>query len=194
MTGRKVRKKYAAFTLAELLLVVIIIVMLSGIGGGMAMGSFKKARLDKVVRHFLYAAKHARLKAIELQRPCILSLDAEEKTFVLLVYSVDELTGLAEQVMLNDFYFKKPVELPGDVEFEEIKITTVEGTVIDSTEQEMEIAFLADGTAQQARIQIGNEKHIYTVCISASTGRAKVYPGTGDDIEPTTVDLEEQTL
>ena len=192
MTGQKIRKKYAAFTLAELLLVVVLIVMITGIGGAMAMGSFKKARLDKAVRHFLFTAKHARLSAIERQSPCILSINTEEKTFVLLVYYVDEFTGLAEQVMLNDFYFKKPVVLPDDVEFAGIMITTVDGTEIDNTVQETEIAFLPDGTAQQAMIQIGNEKHIYTVCISAATGRAKVYPGTGEDIEPATVDLEEQ--
>ncbi len=192
MIGQKVRKKYAAFTLAELLLVVVLIVLISGIGGAMAMGSFKKARLDKAVRHFLFTAKHARLNAIERQSPCILSMNTEEKTFVLLVYSVDELTGLAEQVMLSDFYFKKPVVLPDDVEFGEINITTVNGIEIDNTVQETEIAFLPDGTAQRAMVQIGNERHIYTVCISAATGRAKVYPGTGQDIVPTTVDLEEQ--
>ncbi len=192
MTGQKIRKKHAAFTLAELLLVVVLIVLISGIGGAMAMESFKKSRLDKAVRHFLFTAKHARFKAIELQSPCILSINTEGKTFVLLVYSVDELTGLAEQVMLNDFYFKKPVVLPGDVKFGEIRITTVDGTQIDNTQQEPEIAFLPDGTAQQAMVQIGNQRHIYTVCISAATGRAKVYPGTGQDIEPTTVDLEEQ--
>ncbi len=192
MTGQKIRKKYAAFTLAELLLVVVLIVMITGIGGAMTMGSFKKVRLDKAVRHFLFTAKHARLNAIERQSPCVLSINTEEKTFVLLVYSVDELTGLAEQIMLNDFYFKKPVVLPDDVEFAGIKIATVDGTEIDNTQQETEIAFLPDGTSQRATVQIGNQRHIYTVCISAATGRAKVYPGTGQDIEPTTVDLEEQ--
>ena len=192
MTGRKIRKNYAAFTLAELLLVVVLIVMISGIGGSMAMGSFKKARLDKAVRHFLFTAKHARLNAIERQSPCILSINTDEKAFVLFVYSVDELTGFAERVIVNDFYFKKPVVLPGDVNFEQIIITNADGTEIDNTQQETEIVFLPDGTSQRAMVQISNEKHIYTVCISAATGRAKVYPGTGEDIEPTTVDLEEQ--
>jgi Tfp pilus assembly protein FimT len=193
MTERKAACRLAGFTIVELMVVVVLIVLLAGAGGGVVtLRTFKKIQADSAVRHLMFAAKHAKLTAIERQSPCILALDTEENAFGLFINVVDEQTGMTQQMPLNDFYFKKAVDLPGDVEFEDIRITSLDGTEPDYNEQVRQVVFLPDGTAQRSVIQIGDGNTHFAVSISAATGKAKVYVGTGEDIPPDTVDLEQQ--
>jgi hypothetical protein len=85
------------------------------------------------------------------------------------------------------------VEFEGDVTFEDAKITPLSAEPVSEGEQEQRIAFLPNGTAQSAMVQIGDGKTHYTIAIVASTGRVILYPGSADkitDAKNTTVDLE----
>ena len=183
-----------AFTIVELLLVVVIVALLAGVGGGIYVGTYKSMSVKKAARDFLFAAKYARMTAVERQSPCMIELDTERNQFALTIYALDEETGRTEPVPLRDFFFKKPVELAGGVEFEDIQIMPVGmAEVTEAEEDEVRtIAFLPDGTAQSAVVQIGNGKNHYTASICAATGRAKVQIGTAEEVITRTIDLDEE--
>jgi type II secretory pathway pseudopilin PulG len=188
----KIDAERGGFTIAEILLVVIIVALVAGVGGGIWVGTYKKMLAEKAALGFVFAAKHARLTAIERQSPCMMELDTEENRFALVIYALDVETGRTEQVPLRDFYFKKPVEFAGDVEFEDIQITPIGEREMAEADEEKTIVFSPDGTAQSAVIQMGDGRNHYTVSISAATGRAKMHFGTADEVETGTVDLDEE--
>lgn len=188
----KFREQQHGFTIAEILLVLFIIVLIGTVGGGICVGTYKRMLAEKAARDFAYAAKYARITAIERQSPCRMLLNPEKNAFALLVYQLDQETGRTEQVPMRDLYFKKPVEFGGDVKFEGIKITPVGAEQITQDEQPETIVFSPNGTASSAIVQIGDGKNHYTVSICAATGRAKMYTGTADKAVSTSTDLDAQ--
>lgn len=186
----KVKAKRCGFTLAEVLVVVIIIGLLAGLGGGIYVGTHKRMLVEKAARDFVLTAQYARIMAIEKQRQYKIQLDAANNGFFLATTQLDEEGGQTEQVIVKNS-FCRPVEFEGQVIFEDIKITPIGlQTTTEDDEQEQTIVFSPDGTAQSAVIQIGDGKTHYTVSIFAATGKAKVYFGTSDDVEIGFIDLD----
>ena len=191
-TQYDIRNTKSGFTLAEMLLVVLVIALLAGVGGGIYVGTYKKMLVKKSARDFLRAAKYARITAIERQRRCKIELDTAESMFALINYELNEETGEVEQVIVRDLYFKSPVSFEGDVVFEGIEITPIGSQEAAESEQETAIVFSPNGSAQSAIIQIGDGQNHYTVSICAANGRAKIYEGTAGEVEISTVDLDEE--
>jgi len=180
------------FTIVEILLVVVVIALLAGVGGGIFVGTYKRMLAERSARDFVLAAKYARITAIERQSPCKMVLDTENNGFALVVYGLNEETGQTEQVPLRDSYFKKAVEFPGGVEFEDIQITPIDpGRVTDAEDKET-IVFSPNGTAQSAVIQIGDGENHYAVSICGATGKTRVHFGTAEEVETRTIDLDEE--
>ncbi len=180
------------FTIAELLAVIMIIALLGGVGGGVYVNSHRRTLVEKAARHFLVAAKYARILAIEQQRPCKLRLDTENKTFVLTRPEYSTQTEETEELIVRDLYFK-PATLEGDVQFEAIEIVpTGQETTDDEDEMQSTIVFRPNGTSQWALVQIGDGKTHYTVSVSAATGKARIEFGTADNVEFTYFDLDEE--
>jgi prepilin-type N-terminal cleavage/methylation domain-containing protein len=186
----KLRRQRHGFTLAEVLLVLFIIVLIGTVGGGMCVGTYKRMLAERAAKDFAYAAKYARISAIERQSPCRMLLNPEENAFALLVYQFNEESGQTEQVPMRDLYFKKPVEFGGAVKFEGIKITPIGAEQVTEDEQPETIVFSPNGTASSAVVQIGDGTNHYTVSICAATGRAKMYVGEADEVASTTTDLD----
>jgi len=186
----KVKTNRCGFTLAEVLVVVIIISLLGGLGGGIYVGTYKKILVEKAARDLFLTAQYARIMAIEKQRQYKILLDVTNNGFLLSTTQWDEESEQTEQMVVKDS-FCRPVEFTGEVQFEDIQITpTGIETTIETDEDEQVIVFSPNGTAQSAVIQIGNGKTHYTVTISAATGKAKVYFGTAEDVEIGTIDLD----
>ena len=186
----KVKAKHCGFTLAEMLVVVIIISLLAGLSGGIYVGTYKRMLVEKAARNFVLTAQYARIMAIEKQRQYKIQLDAANNRFYLATTQLDEEGEQTEQIIVKDS-FCKPVEFEGEVRFEDIKITPIGlETTTEDDEQEQTIVFSPDGTAQSAIIQIGDGKTHYTVSIFAATGKAKVYFGTSENVELGVVDLD----
>jgi Tfp pilus assembly protein FimT len=190
MKNNKNKTGSRGFTIAELLIVVLIIVLAVGIGGGIYVGPYKKMLVEKSAKDFLIAAKYARVLAIERQQRCRIQFDKNNKQFGLVADRFDEKTGENKAIEVRDEVIKK-MKLAGDVEFENIKIVPLASQEDYSPEQMSSITFLPDGTSQKAVVQIGDGKDHYTVSISAATAKAKVTEGTVRDVKDEIVDLDE---
>ena len=191
MKTQNLKTRRCGFTIAEMLLVVVLIVLIAGVGGGFTVGTYKKMLTEKAARQFLLASKYARITAIERRSTCRMELDTQNNSFALTVDQLNSQTDETEKVVVQDLFFR-PVELAGDVEFESIQIDSVGSEELFEQEESRSIAFFPDGTAQSAVIQIGDGKNHITVSILAATGKVKMYPGTAQEVKVGTIDLDEQ--
>lgn len=181
-------KKYG-FTLIELLVVIAIISLVASLGSGMLFGTYERLKVDKAASNLLLTAKYARMMAIEQQKQYKLCLDSLNNAFYLMTTLFDEDTGQAEEVIVQDPYCK-PVILEDNIRFEGVQITPIGLVAANETEDLSTIFFLPDGTAQSAVVQIGNEKTHYALSINAATGKAKLFPGTIENVKTSTIDLD----
>ena len=182
------RNTNSGFTIIEVLVVITIIALIAGVGGGFNMGTYKRIQVEKAARDFFLAAKYARIMAIERQQSYTIMLDTTNGGFFIAFDQFNEETEQTEQTIVRDLY-SKPVEFSGDIKFEDIQITSLSP---DASEEQTEIVFLPNGTAQLAIVQIGDGENHYTVNINAATGKAAVKPGTAEEIQITTVDLDKE--
>jgi Tfp pilus assembly protein FimT len=186
-----VKTKGSGFTFTELMLVIAAIVLLAGIGGGFYVGTYRRLQVEKAARDFLYVAKLARITAIERQSPCEIELDAENNGYSVLIYEYDEEDKRTHKVPPRGTY-ARPVQLEDNVEFEDIKVTSLVSGEGTTTGEGRTIVFSPNGTAQEAVIQIGDGQNHYTVSINAATARATLIVGTARNVETETVDLDEE--
>jgi prepilin-type N-terminal cleavage/methylation domain-containing protein len=185
----ELRESRGGFTLTEVLLVVLIIALVGGAGGGLYVSTYKRLQVDRAARDFLLTAQYARIMAIEQQSRYTMQLDAANKRFWLTTGQLDAETGQTAEVEVQDFYCK-PVEMTDEVSFEDVQITPMSMESQEASDEEDAIAFLPNGTAQTAVVQIGDGKTHYAISIDAATGKATLYFGTAKDIKVNSVDLD----
>ena len=181
-------KMPAGFTLIEILLVAAVCGLLAGVACWFTVGGYKRMLVEKTAKDVFFAAKYARILAIEKQSPYRLLFNVKENFFCL---SSGE-TGSDAQEMISDQY-TKPRMMDGEVQFEKIEISP---TFRVDDEQESDsgekmIVFNPDGTADTAIIQIGDGKNHYTVYLSAGSGRAEVCFGEAKEVRKKIIDLDE---
>jgi len=181
--------KQHGFTLIELLVVIAIISLVASLGSGMLFGTYERLKVDKAASNLLLTAKYARMMAIEQQRQYTLCLDSLNNEFYLVTTLLDEQTGQVDEVIVQDPYCR-PVMFEDNIRFEDVQITPIGFGTAAETEGLSTIVFLPDGTAQSAVVQIGNEKTHYALSINAATGRAKLIPGTIENVKASTIDLD----
>ncbi len=187
--GLKTEAKRPGFTIAELLMVVLLISLIGGVGGGLYVGTYRKMLAEKAARDIVFAAKYARMMAIEKQRPYKMEFDTINNAFQLTYAGYDEQTEQVQQGIVRDVYFK-PVQFRGDVKFEDIQIVPVGSSTQIEDPDQTAVVFWPGGTAQLAVVQVGDGKNHYTVHIAAATGKAKMYFGTPENLTIGTFDLD----
>jgi prepilin-type N-terminal cleavage/methylation domain-containing protein len=185
----EVKPQQRGFTIVELLLVVVVIALIGGVGGGLYVGTYKRLLVEKAARDLLLTAKYARIAAIERVRPHEIQLDVQNNGFWLATSLLNEETGQTEQSIVKNYYCK-PVQFPGDVKFEDVKIAPVGTETTTEAENQQRIVFSPNGNAQLAVVQIGDGKTHFTVSISAATGKAAMYFGKAENVKIKAVDLD----
>jgi len=185
------QKRRGGFTLTEMLLVVMIISLIGGAAGGVYVGTHRRMLVDKTARDFLLTAQYARIMAVERRECYTMQLDLANNKFWLATWQWDAQAQGTKQIIVRDPYCK-PVELTGDVKFEDVVVAPLGVETRQETDEENGIVFLPDGTAQSAVVQIGDGKTHYAISISAATGKATMYFGTVKEVETTSVDLDAQ--
>ena len=177
------------FTLIEILLVVTVIALLAGAVGGRFMGTYQSRLVAKAARELVLACQYGQVLAVEHQILVKLKLDQRGNRYALVVYRISETTGRTEQQEIDNQYFK-PTELPGDLQFEEVYVrsrTDFEGA---EDTQRNDIAFLPNGSADEALVRIGNGRTSYTLQVSAVTGKVSMAFGQVQMVTDT-IDLDE---
>lgn len=177
------------FTIPEVLLVVIIIGLITGAGTGLYVGTFRSMQVKKAALDFLLTARYARIMALERQTQCTMELDMVNQAFLVTTLRWDEANQEMTLEVVRDLYCK-PVQFEGEVQFEAADVTPGQWEAQQRAEEVKTITFNANGTAQEAVVQIGNGKTHYTISIDAPTGRARMYFGTAENVKVTTTDLD----
>jgi prepilin-type N-terminal cleavage/methylation domain-containing protein len=186
---KKMRK---GFTVAELLVVVLIIGLITSAGAGLYVGTFKKLQVEKVAYDFFLVAKYARLMAVEEQQQYKMELNLTTKGFYLTTTQWDEENGQSQQQIVKNYYCK-PVQMAGDVAFESVEIVPNGWETESDTDEIKSITFSPNGTAQSSLVQIGDGQTHYSISISPATGKAKIFFGTVENVKVSTVDLDAQS-
>jgi prepilin-type N-terminal cleavage/methylation domain-containing protein len=177
------------FSLVELLLVVAIIVLIGSVGSGMYANTYKKLLVQKAAKQFLLTARYARIAAIEQGRAYELMMDTANGKFFLMTTLMDEDTGESQRTPVRDYYCK-PVDLEGEVKFEDVEVTTFLAAPTSDEGQERKITFLPTGATESAVVQIGDGTWHYTIVLMAATGQATLSEGTAEQVRTTMVDLD----
>lgn len=186
------KTRHCGFTLIELLVVIALISLVASLGGSMLLGTYDRLKVDKAASNLLLTAKYARMMAIEQQKKYTLCLDVLNNEFFLMTIVLDEQTGQSEEVIVRDPYCK-PVILEDNIRFEDMHITPISTDTTAWEDELSTIAFMPDGTAQAAVVQIGNEKTHYSLSINAATGRTKLIFGTLENVKTSTIDLDAES-
>lgn len=188
-TGRRSR----GFTLTELLAVIAVVALAAGLGGTSMVNTYRRLVVEKGARDVFSLMRYAKVAAVEYQSTVFLKFDREQGQAWLEADRTDALTGLRQREVIRNS-FCKPVTLATGVAFEQLFSLDQSETEMaereETSSQESGIRFLPNGTATDAAVQIGNERHQYTVVLTAATGRARLQAGPIKDLTPTKIDLD----
>ncbi|MBN2588839.1 MAG: prepilin-type N-terminal cleavage/methylation domain-containing protein [Sedimentisphaerales bacterium] len=181
------------FTLVELLVVIIIMTILTGIGVGVFSGASQRLQVQRAASTLLMMAQYARMSAIENQRVYKLYLDNANNEFYLLTTLFDEQNGTAEEILIED-NIVSPVYLEEPITIEDVRILSNDYNSGSSSSNQYIIAFTPDGTSQTSAVQIGDQQSHYTLSVNEVTGKSKLIEGTIDDVKVDTIDIDAENF
>ncbi len=174
------------FTLIEILLVLVVIVLLAGAGWGIYRGTYERMLVKSAATKLVLAAKEARLTAIRQGCYCEIELSQDGKGFVVSARLPGEITEQMETTILRH----GNVEFGGHVMVEKATIKPVYGRGVFEREGRGQIIFRPDGRVDAAMLQFGDGKNHYSVRICSGTGKAKLFRGTAEQIKVGVIDLD----
>ncbi len=184
------KTQMGGFTLIELLVVIVIMTILTGISAGVFTGANQKLEVQKAANSLLIMAQFARMSAVEQQRAYKLYIDNTNQEFYLLTTLVDEESGTAEEIIIEDSLCA-PVVLEGSIIIEDVRVLSNDYDTANTPRNIYVIAFAPDGTSQSAVVQIGDKEKIhYTLSVNEVTGKSKLFAGTIENVKIDTIDLD----
>jgi len=183
-----------AFTLIELMVVVVVIALAAGLGGGVYVGSYKRMMVEKAAKDVWLMAKYARIAAIEQQQNLYLEMDkANQRCWVATTqFDPNNLNaGLLGELGVVQNSFCRPVDLPSGVEFEAVSVGLAASAENEDVEEFSRVLFRPNGTAESAVILIGDGNTRYGITVNGATGAARLILKAEDIVAADlSVDLE----
>lgn len=165
------------------MVVVVIMAVLAGMAIPQFFGRSQAVALRQSARELLDAALYAQHLAVTQRRPIRLVLDAREGSFE--IQRQDE----PDSYKKLQYGVIRSGRLPKNVRFNDIRIDAGEGTTTAAWDEPF-ITFTPIGGADAAIIQIGNDKTVYSILISSTTGRAKLVRGAENQLPNDRQDLD----
>ncbi len=186
------RKKNNAFTLVEILLVVLLIALCSMVVGYRFYRSMDRTALGISANRLSHTVRYARLLAAEHHKPCDLHIDMDDNSYWLTVRQAPEVVGKnpdkseedrPEEVVNNAY--SKPDELEEKLRFVKAQIENEAA----QTSGQVIISFHVDGSADAALVQIGSKEETYTILVRPWTAEAVLKAQAIDELPVDTIDL-----
>ena len=183
-----INKSKKAFTLAEILVVVLIIALFTVASGGYFVKTYRAVMFKNNVKDIVTTIRFARLWSIENQQSCVFSYDVVNQKMMIVTSDIDN----GQQILKNQYV--KEIKLS--------KQTQLTRFVIDAVENEgsgesanQGLTFYPDGSCNQTLIELTNGKEFFTLVITAATGNIKLYQGEFEElgIKAKSVDLDLQS-
>ncbi len=179
----------SGFTLVELLVVITIMTILTGIGAGIFTGSSQRLKVQKAASSLLVMSQYARMSAIENQRAYKLYIDNANNEFYLLTTLIDETRGTSEEIVVEE-YLVAPVTLEAPITIEDVRVLTNNYNSMGNSSNQYIITFAPDGTSQTSVVQIGDGQTHFTLSINEVTGKSKLIEGIIEDVKVDTIDID----
>jgi prepilin-type N-terminal cleavage/methylation domain-containing protein len=179
------------FTLVELLVAIVIMIILTGIGVGSFSGAGQRLKVQKAASSLLMMAQYARMSAIENQRPYKLYIDNANNEFYLVTTLFNEENGTAEEIAIEESLVA-PVELEEPIIIEDVRVLSNDYNSGSSSSNQYIITFAPDGTSQTSVVQIGDQQNHFTLSVNEVTGKSKLIEGIIEDVKIDTIDLDSE--
>ena len=175
------RRQPAGFTLTELIVVMVIMVIAAGIVLPTFMRQLEYARLSSAARRLLSCARYTRSQAVIRNVPYRLNIDEEGRRYWITFHDADR-AELGEEPFRTDTSTLGLVkELPEDVTFEQIVIgderREADGSAAEQVNEDGSIFVECrpDGTSDGLQILLKNaEDERLAIRVDATTGRAEI--------------------
>lgn len=177
------RRTALAFTLVEMTVVMVLVVVLAGMTIPMFAGAAGSTRLKEQAHGLLTSARYAREYAITHRVDCRLAIDSTAGQYTLQRQDVDALGG--ETFTAIGLGWGRPVVLGSGVRFSRVEIQPADG----HTENQW-ITFHPTGQADSALVEITDGQKTYTLLVAPASGRATLTDGTVRAIPNDRVDLD----
>ncbi|MEM7624211.1 MAG: prepilin-type N-terminal cleavage/methylation domain-containing protein [Planctomycetota bacterium] len=164
-----------AFTLIEIMVVIAIIAALAVMAAPSLMGSHRKAELTDQTQRLHDATRYVQRMAVVKQRTLRLVLTPRDpehggrSSYHVELMSTD-LDAPQAYVKANGGSVK-PTVLPEGLRLVDVKLD--HGEPLDGT---LAVRFFADGSADGAVIQLGDDRRVRSVVIESATGRVESVP------------------
>ncbi len=173
-----------AFTLIEVMVIVVLVAVLGGMTIPRLGGRFSATRLRESARQFLITAQYAHQFATTHRCATRLRIDTTRSCYVL-EYEEDPEHHMGKYIpMQNSFGRHRTLEQP--VQFGRVWIEPVRE---DRSEADT-VRFDPLGSADPAVIEITDGKRVYSLVLNHSTGRAELIEGRVDELPVGKVDLD----
>ena len=174
----------AAFTMIEVMVVLVLVTLLATMIVPRMAGSSQSAQLRESAQRLLQAARYARGYAVSHRCQCRLLIDTAQNRYAL-EYQPDP-EHRPDQYAPLDRGTRAGRKLGPGVRFEMVRIYHTERR---ETESKV-VTFEPTGQADAATIQVGNQRRTYSLLISPSTGRAHLADERVEEPPADRIDLD----
>lgn len=182
-TGNSARR---AFTIIELTVVIVVIVIVAGLAAPQMLGAFGAAQLRDAARKLNTAARYAHDFATTRRRACRIVFDDDGRTWQLQMQSKPTTDpALFEPMQIGPI---KPTKLPDNVKLKSLNVDIGDRAL--PGRHNRAIVFTPSGTADAAIIQLTDGKRTWSLVISSLNGRARLVDGEVNELPIEREDLD----